>query len=549
MAQITWRNVDPANTATNAAAIQRDSTALADSLKSLGAFTTGIGEKRKDVNTEALLRQIQGLDTAGLEAARTSGQFGAEALEGQNVDTGALFSALKGQDAAIESDLTARLGRENAALGRSEAPEIQAIKNKIAAGDYAGAQSDIETSGIRDKTGLTTAVKSGERAAEMRTRADDAHADQQAAKERDRVNREQLEDSSNLITKSMAGRASTIAGNKSAMEQTAEEYGLTLDDTGNFIFPELEVAPKHLSTRGQADLNKNFVSRHERLQNKVARRAKELGLTENLTPVQRKKKLSAGLLELGLDANEYRTAVSNFDEVQGLANDLPSGAKTALDQKNAEDLGTEQVRMEVLNSEHAELVAANPLTPEETKKRETMSLNEVLVNSVKIAAQGSYLPDGWSDDGVGGEDLRDLINDTYNKTIDYDIPKLDASGKPMKDEAGKPITEAVSRKPEPWMLDTALLIAGQTAEESWGNPVVFEAAFKEIVKQLASDVTQDYRKEVIKLSKAKLDKAKIQFVKKQGNIIKQNTLQAAKNAGTYVFDPSAILSRAAKRNK
>ncbi len=488
MAQITWRNVDPANTATNAAAIQRDSTALADSLKSLGAFTTGIGEKRKDVNTEALLRQIQGLDTAGLEAARTSGQFGAEALEGQNVDTGALFSALKGQDAAIAKQATDVFNQEATARTQADAPILAASQAQLAGitdpKQIAGFTAGLGESGLSSQaqTQMLNAAKAAETSMVSKARGEAAHTRSQAALAReDRALA--IQDKTDTEINNIFSRESEInQANRSIGAKVAEEFGLQVDASGipivgEVVLPEL---PENPSPQQQAEYDFAVATAENTGKDAIARRMVELGLQDRPTVAQNEATLLKSLK--GAKPTQKAMAVKLLKDSKDIYDALPETAQTALTGEINRAVSTIDLNLNQKRAEHQVLVGMHPTTPAETQRRKTLELNDVLRLAEEKASEESYFFGMFGPSkGVGGNTLRELITDTM-------------------------ATKFAGKTPEPWMLESALLASVQTKDEAM-TPEVAEKRFLSLVERMVLDTSEEASADKIAKSKKALDNA------------------------------------------
>ena len=125
----------------------------------------------------------------------------------------------------------------------------------------------------------------------------------------------------------------------------------------------------------------------------------------------------------------------------------------------------------------------NPTDPAETERRKNLTMASVISKQKELAPQGSWMD--WFNGRTGGTNL----------------------GKELTALDGKEVTiNGVTRKIEPWMLETAMMTATQTEQESWGNPTTAIAQLESIATSLAfddnnaiarqrvTDATTDYQK-------------------------------------------------------
>ena len=249
MAQITWRNVNAPSFAGSNQAAQAGSESISRGLASLGTLAQQEGKRRKDVNTGELLREIQGLDTAGLTEARSSGQFGADALEGQNVDEGALFAALKGQDAAIAKQATDVFNRENATRTQSDAPILAASQAELAGisdpKQIAAYTAKLGESGLSSQaqTQMLNAAKAAETSLVNKGRSEETYIrsqDAQVRADEKRIEDEETDAFNLNILRTQQRDTPTVNEASSQIAGITTQEGIT--DFRNKI-PELGVSP------------------------------------------------------------------------------------------------------------------------------------------------------------------------------------------------------------------------------------------------------------------------------------------------------------------
>lgn len=509
MAQITWRNINAPSFAGNAEATASASESIARGISGLGSLATKEGERRKESNTEALLRQIQGLDTAGLAEARSSGQFGAEALAGQNVDEGALFSALKGQDAAIERDLTAKLGRDERALTRTETPAIQNIQNLIAGQDYAGAKTALEAADIRDKSKLTSAITSGERAGVLRGRQDkDYFAQQKNIKEQEDADK---------FNRSVFGSIDTdIQTNEAKMQAIAEKFGVDYVD-GNFDLT------RALPTDGQLLFREGYVEEARgNLQNLIDEELAHQDIqaipTSNaLERMARKHYRSLRMSTREIDSN-IAPLLGSFESRFNLKGKEAESLKGQI----AAETKAIDTDFDLAKERHDRLAKITPTSGNQTTRQRAEGMNKVWTTVDKIAPDGS--PWGDADVKGGGKlrtDLQLLSNESFG-----------------------------GNKVQPWMIEAAFLAVSERDDENiWHDPGASMNRIREVVENYATDTSERNLRLDLEASQNTLDTLRKNRAPSKAKVIQSLTSAAHKLAGIPNVDAqNKMLQRATDRS-
>jgi len=525
MAQITWRNINAPSFAGSAAATEAASESIARGISGLGSLATKEGERRKESNTEALLRQIQGLDTAGLAEARASGQFGAEALAGQNVDEQALFSALKGQDAAIAKQATDVFNREATARTQADAPilaDYQAQLAGISDPTKIGAFTEsLAGSGLSSQaqTQMLNAAKSAETSLVGKGRSEAAYKRTQMLQGREDENRRQQDAADAAINAAITTTSSVNKQNNAIVSSTAEKHGLKVQD-GQLVFPQPDLT-------GITDpLQKAAIQKSTKdFQNQVEDEMISAGLSATKTFGQKLSGLDAAFTQAGLSPTEKAANMKTYRELQGSTRDLSQEDQ----QKSSADITRANTTIAgnlVLQREaHEQVVAQNPVSPEETRRQNALSVNDVLIMATDKAPQGSWVPT-IGREGIGGAELRTLIQSTSRKGVNVGGEHYDV---------------------EPWMLEQALITTAQTPEESWGNPEVMKGKFKKIIELIATDPSRNIRNSKVAASKAKLDAAIKAAPLAKFNEAVRITKEYKDKSGLTDYDYSGVIQQAAER--
>jgi hypothetical protein len=457
---------------------------------------------------QGFMQQIDGLNTEQLEQARQNGTFAGNNVAGlSRADQGRVFSQLQGRDQAIAKEQANTFANRNAAFSREEAPEAQEIGNLIASERYTDAREMLAKSNIRDKTGLMGALESGNRSFNER-----ALVEQNRQRE---IKGGQIVDSNIANNENQRNTNSKIIAD-ARKEIAASTSGVSLDKDGNY-----DVSGTEFEGVGAEE---QFRMRLEARTDDVAAETKGFGqaLTDEQLGDRTRRQLSAAGITGTDQVTRMDAVTAGLASNSGLGDQAQARYTTEINQDNAQA----DAQFTQMESEHQRLVALNPTSPEETARLESTTLNSVRQLAMERAPQGSWM-DGFSN-AHGGEKLQNIITtlsgQSYSKDgVDYEV--------------------------KPWMIESALMGSTQNKEEAWGNPTTDIKKFEDLVRIIATDPEGKTRKEKIKTSQAKVDRARLGVdAKKRANAsnkLKQYKKDAKIVTGTASAD--AIIQRRLQR--
>lgn len=513
-APITWRNVNaPSNAGANQL-LTNSTDQMGRGLDTIARAGQGFvdrtraGEVAESAATsQDFINQISNLDSEQLATARQDGSFAGNNVAGLSAqDQQRVFAQLQGRDSAIANEQATTFAQAGAATARQEAPERQEIGNLIASEKYTAARKLLAASGIGDKTALSTAIDSGNRA-----------FDERAITEGNRVRKIK---GGQIVDEAVATNATQRAKNKliiaaSNKEVAASTAGVTLNKDGSFNVSETQFVGANKKASQEALLAQLQARSDELSDNDEGFKG---ALTDEQIGLQVQGRLTAAGIT-GAAQGAYTDTVTS--KLVSNANLAPQ-AQNAYASRVAADNQQAEAQFSQMEAEHQALVALNPTSPEETARLEATTLNSVYQKAMQDAPQGSWM-DGFSN-AHGGEKLQQAITEISSQSFTKDGVTYDV---------------------KPWMIESALMGSTQTSQEAWGNPTTDVTKLKALVRIIATDPEGKLRKEKVKTSLARVDRARLgKDAKKRtnaANLLKEFKANAKIKTGTTDFD--AIMRR------